>query len=88
MASSGQIRGSCCHLMAGFDMHDKCARCRDKGLGNDPCIVGGAICSICDSFSTVQCEMLALPQYQIRKDKKAGLLISPKDDSDSVGFDK
>ena len=30
-------------------------------------------------FSTVQHEMLAMSQYQIRTDKKAGLLISPKD---------
>ena len=30
--------------VAGFDMHDKCARCRDKGLGSDACIVGGVIC--------------------------------------------
>ena len=65
--------------MTGFDMHDKCAQCRDKELGNDPSIVGRAICSVCDSFSTVQREMLATPQYQIRKDKNAGLLVSPKD---------
>ena len=39
----------------------------------------GAICSICDSFTDLQCEVLATPQYQIRKDKKAGLLVSPKD---------
>ena len=38
--------------MAGFDSHSKCARCCDKGLGSDPCVIGGAICSICDSFIT------------------------------------
>ena len=65
--------------MAGFDMREKCALCRDKGLDKDPCIVDGAICSICDSFTDLQCEVLATPQYQIRKDKKAGLLVSPKD---------
>ena len=77
MDSPGQRRGSCGHKMAGFDMHEKCARCRDKGLGKDPCIVGGVICKFCDSFTTIQREMLATPQYQIRKDKKAGLLVSP-----------
>ena len=50
MDSPGQRRGSCGHKMAGFDMHEKCARCRDKGLGKDPCIVGGAICKICDNL--------------------------------------
>ena len=86
MALPGQRRGSCGHIMAGFDMHETCTQCRDKGLRKDPCIVGGAICSICDSFTDLQCVMLATPQYQIRKDKKAGLLVSPKDVS--VGFDK
>ena len=62
--------------MAGFDVHDKCTLYRDKGLGKDPCILGGAICFICDSFTALQCEMLATPQYQIRKEK-AGLLMSP-----------
>ena len=79
MDSPGQRRGSCGHKMAGFDMHEKCARCRDKGLGKDPCIVGGAICKICDNFTAIQRDMLATPQYQIRKDKKAGLLVSPRD---------
>ena len=79
MDSPGQRRGSCGHKMAGFDMHEKCARCRDKGLGKDPCIVGGAICKICDNFTAIQRDMLATPQYQIRNDKKAGLLVSPRD---------
>ena len=30
MASPGQRRGSCGHVMAAFDLHKKCARCRDK----------------------------------------------------------
>ena len=79
MASPGQCRGSWGHIMAGFDMHDKYARCCDKGLGYDACIAGGAICKICDGFTAVQGEMLATLQYQIRKDKKAGLLVSLKD---------
>ena len=36
-------------------------------------------CKICDGFSDAQKELLATPSYKIRKDKKAGLLISPKD---------
>ena len=60
-------------------MHEKCARCRDIGLGSDVCIIGGAVCKICDGFTAIQKEMLATPQYQIQRDKKAGLIVSPKD---------
>ena len=76
MASPGQRRGSCGHVMAGFDLHKKCARCRDKKVGDDPC-VKGQDCELCDALSDSQKGMLATPQYQIRKDKKAGILISP-----------
>ena len=76
MASPGQRRGSCGHVMAGFDLHKKCARCRDKKVGDDPC-VKGQDCEICDCFSDIQRGMLATPQYQIRKDKKARVLVSP-----------
>ena len=38
MASPGQKRGSCGHVMALFDSHLKCACCRDKGIGDDPCV--------------------------------------------------
>ena len=38
MSSPGQKRGSCGHVMALFDNHKKCARCRDKGVGDDPCV--------------------------------------------------
>ena len=76
IASPGQRRGSCGHVMVGFDLHKKCARCRDKKVSDDPC-VKGQDCEICDSFSDSQRGMLATPQYQIRKDKKAGILVSP-----------
>ena len=46
MSSPGQKRGSCGHVMALFDNHKKCARCRDKGVGDDPC-VKKLDCSIC-----------------------------------------
>ena len=76
MASPGQRRGSCGHVMAAFDLHKKCARCRDKKMGDDPCVKGQR-CDLCDSLSESQKGMLATPQYQIRKDKKAGTLVSP-----------
>ena len=76
----GQRRGSCGHVMASFDLHDKCARCRDKLIGEDNCVVDKP-CKICDGFSDARREMLATPSYKIRKFLKAGLLVSPKDDT-------
>ena len=74
----GQRKGSCGHIMAAFDSHEKCARYRDKRIGEDNCILDRP-CPICDGFSDAQKELLATPSYRIRKDKKAGLLVSPKD---------
>ena len=74
----GQRQGSCGHAMANFDLHDKCARCREKSIGEDDCVLNKS-CVICDGFSESQREMLATPTYRIWKDKKAGFLVSPKD---------
>ena len=49
--SSGQKRGSCGHVMPLFDNHKKCARCREKGVGDDPC-VKKLDCQICKAFTT------------------------------------
>ena len=70
MSSTGQRRGSCGHAMAGFDSHSKCARCRDKGLGNDPCVQKKE-CAICRGFNPEQIQQLSTPTYKDRKDKKA-----------------
>ena len=82
MASSGdkkgQRRGSCGHVMAIFDLHDKCARCREKLIGEDACVKDKP-CKICDGFTAAQKDMLATPSYKIMKDEKAGLLVSPKE---------
>ena len=69
MSSPGQRRGSCGHAMAGFDSHFKCARCRDKGLGDDPC-VQKKDCDICRGFTPEQVLQLATPTYRDRKEKK------------------
>ena len=74
----GQHKGSCGHIMASFDSHNKCARCRHKRIGEDNCVLDKP-CPIFDAFSNAQKELLATPSYRIRKDKKAGLLVSPKD---------
>ena len=70
MSSPGQRRGSCGHAMAGFDTHSKCARCRDKGLGDDPCVQKKE-CVICRGFNPEQIQQLSTPTYKDRKDKKA-----------------
>ena len=74
----GQGRGTCGHAMAAFDLHEKCARCREKKVGEDQC-VKGLSCSICEGFSEAQRETLSTPSYKIRKEIRAGSLVSPKD---------
>ena len=39
MSSPGQRRGSCGHVMALCDLHTKCVRCREKGIGGDDCVL-------------------------------------------------
>ena len=74
----GQRKGSCGHIMAAFDLHDKCARCREKKIGQDPCVLGNEFL-ICEGFSDSQKEKLGTPSYKIRKERKVGLLVSPKE---------
>ena len=66
MASPGQRRGTCGHAMALFDSHNKCARCREKGLGSDA-YVEKKPCQICDNFSEEQKLQLATPKYRAHK---------------------
>ena len=49
---------------------------QDKPIGEDNCVLDKP-CPICDGFTDTQRELLATPSYRIRKDKKAGLLVSP-----------
>ena len=69
MSSPGQRRGACGHAMAGFNSHSKCAHCRDKGLGDDPCVQKKE-CDICRGFTPEQILQLATPTYRDRKEKK------------------
>ena len=68
----GQRRGSYGHAMAAFDLHEKCARCRDKKVGEEPCVKGQE-CVICDA------QRETTPSYKIRKEKRSGSLVPPKD---------
>ena len=64
MASPG--KGSCGHIMALFDAHSKCAQCREKGTGQDPCVKKKP-CQICDKMPD-QKKQLATPTYRTRKE--------------------
>ena len=54
--------------MALFDSHKKCARCREKGVGDDPC-VKKLDCQICKVFTPSQVQQLATPTYKSRKER-------------------
>ena len=69
MSSPGQKRGTCGHIMAVFDNHRKCVRCRDKGVGDDP-FVKKQECKICQAFMPAQLKQLATPTYQSRKERE------------------
>ena len=76
MASPGQRRGTCGHAMALFNTHTKCARCRDKGVGQDDCVLKKD-CSICNNLTAEQKLQLATPTYKARKEKELQKASSP-----------
>ena len=78
MSSPGQRKGACGHIMASFDKHSRCARCRDKGQGDDPCVKQLA-CEFCDLLSPEQVLQLSTPTCKIRKEKQKSkdLLVDP-----------
>ena len=46
-STSGTKRGVCGHVMASFDPHDWCERCREKVVGSDPWVRGEEPCKFC-----------------------------------------
>ena len=80
MLSPGQKRGTCGHVMAVFDSHRKSARCRDKGVGDGPCVKKQE-CKICQAFTPAQLKQLSTPTYQSRKEHE---LKKSSSDSPSV----
>ena len=72
MASPGQKRGSCGHAMAGFDGHAFCARCREKGKGEEPCIANKDTtdCKFCNLLTPEQRAQISTPSYKIKKEKR------------------
>ena len=71
MSSPGQKRGGCGHVMANFDQHTFCARCRDKNKGTDPCVENkGQECKFCLAFTPEQLAQISTPSYKIKKEKR------------------
>ena len=71
MSSPSQRRGGCGHMMAGFDPHTVCARCRDKKKGKDPCVEKeGANCHHCNALTPEQLAQLSTPCYKLKKEKR------------------
>ena len=69
MSSPGQKRGTYRHVMAVFDNHKKCACCRDKGVGDDPCVEKQE-CKISQALTPAQLKQLSTPTYQSRKERE------------------
>ena len=76
MSSPGQTKGTCGHIMALFGGHLKCAGFRDKGVGDDPCVLKRD-CPICKACTPEQILQLATPTYRERKNKEKKVSASP-----------
>ena len=71
MSSPSQRRVTCGHMMAGFDFHKVCARCRDKKKGQDPCVEKpGTDCLHCNALTPEQLAQLSTSSYKIKKEKR------------------
>ena len=85
MSSPSQRRGGCGHMMAGFDFHSFCARCRDKKKGLDPCVeTTPAPCRHCDALTADQKAQLSTPSYKLKKEKREAKTSTPAKDSDTL----
>ena len=58
-------------MMAGFDLHNVCARCRDKRKGQDPCVEKpGSDYHHCNALAPEQLSQLPMPTYKMKKEKR------------------
>ena len=72
-------------MIAVFDLHSVCARCRDKKKGSDPCIgTPPASCSHCDALTAEQKAQLSTPSYKLKKEKKEAKSSTPAKASDTL----
>ena len=61
------------HIMVAFDSHRWCSSCRDKGVGQDSCVLGEPECQSCSILTPEQLEHLSRRPYRERKAKKLSL---------------
>ena len=85
MASPGEKRRACDHLMAAFDSHTHSAKCHYKGKGSHPCVLI-LDCSNCTVLTTVQWAQLATPSYKIKTKSEIQSLTSLKEVSNNSVF--
>ena len=88
MSSPGQKRGSCGHAMAGFDGHAFCARCREKGKGEEPCIANKEMkdCKFCNLFTPKQRAQISTPSYKIKKEKREAKCLDTATPTEEVAL--
>ena len=86
MSSPGQKRGSCGHAMAIFDRHAFCARCREKGKGEEPCISNKDTtdCTLCNAFTPEQRAQISTPSYKIKKEKREAKRLDSTQPTDEL----
>ena len=90
MSSPGQRRGGCGHVMANFDQHSYCARCREKNKGKDPCVENKdtTTCKFCLALTPEQLAQISTPSYKLKKKKrearKSGTATPTKETSELV----
>ena len=70
MSSSGQSKGSCGHIMASFDSHQKCEHCHEKGVGTNRCVLGEESCPLCAATAPEERVQLSVCSYKQKKEKK------------------
>ena len=74
-------------MMAGFDTHSHCARCREKKKGHDPCVEKpGSACSHCTSLTPDQWTQLSTPTYKMKKEKRELKSSTPAKNPPSDSF--
>ena len=74
------------HIMAGFDQHRWCQRCREKGVGQDSYVVGEPDCQPCSLLTPEQREELSRCPYRERKARKLSLQSSEAVSGDESEF--
>ena len=69
-------------MMAGFDPHSYCARCRDKKKGQDPCVEKpDSACTHCNALSPEQLAQLSTSSYKLKKEKREARSTPSKEPS-------